>query len=154
MDIKLIHSSLSERVIGCAINVHRHLGAGFLEKIYEEALCHELERTGVAFERQVRLNLKYRNQPVGLHCLDLIVEQTIVIELKAVKRFEDVHYATVLSYLKASRLPVALLLNFNAATLSIKRFANSLNRFIAESPKSGSTEKVVEFLRDHDQANS
>ena len=135
MGTELIHSSLSERVIGCAIEVHRELGAGFLEKIYEEALCYELAYAGLAFERQVRLSLKYRNQPVGIHCLDLIVEKTIVIELKAVKRFEDVHYATVLSYLKASRLPVALLLNFNAATLSIKRFANSLNRLIAESPK-------------------
>ena len=134
--------------------MHRELGAGFLEKIYEEALCYELAKAGLAFDRQFRLNLKYRNQPVGIHCLDLIVENTIVIELKAVKRFEDVHYATVLSYLKASGLPVALLLNFNAATLSIKRFANSLNRFITEARKSGSTEKVVEFLRDHDQVNS
>lgn len=147
MTTKLINSKLSERVIGCAINVHRYLGAGFLEKVYEEALCLELAQAGIAFDRQVRLTLKYMDQQIGIHCLDLVIEKSIVVELKAVKKFEDIHYATVLSYLRASRLPVALLLNFNSPTLSIKRFANTVTKLIAESPNSGNAEGLVEFLR-------
>jgi GxxExxY protein len=144
---KLFNSALSDKIIGCAIDVHRNLGPGFLEKFYEEALCLELERKQIIFERQVHVTMNYLGRFIGNHRLDLIVEGSVVIEIKAVKDFEKIHFATTLSYLKASRLPVALLLNFNTPTLSIKRFANSILRLNTETLNFGDTEKTIDFLR-------
>jgi len=118
-----------------------------MEKFYEEALCLELERKQLAFERQVLVTLRYFGRSIGCHRLDLIVEEAVIVELKAVKEFENIHFATTLSYLKASALPVALLLTFNTATLSIKRFANSVLRLNAETRKCGDAERVIDFLR-------
>ena len=97
------------------------------------------------------MTLKYRDQPVGIHRIDLLVENKIIIELKAVKKLEDIHYATALSYLKAARVPVALLLNFNAPTLTIRRFAHSIFRINAEARKGGNTEELFRFVRDEDR---
>jgi GxxExxY protein len=120
---------LSNRVILAAIEVHRALGPGLLESTYEECLCHELALQGLAFERQVALPVRYKG--VGLDCgyrLDLIVADKLVLELKAVTRFEPIHEAQLLTYLKLANKKLGLLLNFNVPLLrdGIKRIVNGL----------------------------
>lgn len=112
---------LTGQFIGAAIEVHRRLGPGFLESIYKNALGIELAKRGLVVQTQVEIDVHYDDRPVGLHRLDMLVERQIVVELKAIKAFDPVHYAVVRSYLKAMRLRHGLLLNFNANTLEIKR---------------------------------
>lgn len=116
--------NLSKKIIGAAIEVHRELGPGFLEKIYEEALKLELRKQNFEFEYQKEITVEYLGVVVGVHRLDLVVEGKIIIELKAVKAFEDIHYAQLRSYLKATDMKVGLLLNFAKPTLEIKRIVN------------------------------
>jgi len=97
----LEHETLTEKIIGCAIEVHKRLGPGFLESIYENALIIELQRQKLHIEQQREVIIKYDSVEVGRHRLDLIVDNTIVVELKAVKNIEDIHFAIVKSYLKA-----------------------------------------------------
>ena len=111
-------------IIGAAIEVHRHLGPGLLESAYEECLCHELNLRGLSFERQVDLPVPYKG--LLLVCgykIDLIVEQQVVLELKAVEKLLPVHEAQLLTYLKLSGKRVGLLINFNTPLLTrgIKR---------------------------------
>jgi len=112
---------LSSRVIEAAIAVHRELGAGFLESIYETAMKTALRHRGMAYESQKEVTVFFEAEEAGVHRLDLVVEGQIVIELKAIKALEDVHFAQVRSYLKAAGLHVGLLLNFNGPTLIVKR---------------------------------
>ncbi len=112
---------LSGRVIEAAICVHRQLGPGFLESVYESALRVALRNRGIMYQSQREVLVFYEGEEVGVHRLDLVVEDQIVVELKAVKQLEDIHFAQVRSYLKATRLEVGLLMNFNAATLLVKR---------------------------------
>jgi len=109
---------LTERVIGLAIEVHRHLGPGLLESAYEECLCYELNEKGIGFERQVALPVVYKE--VKLDCgyrMDVVVENKVVIELKTVERLMPIHEAQIMTYLKLSNLNIGLLLNFNSAVL-------------------------------------
>jgi GxxExxY protein len=147
MNEKLVNFDLTEKILGCAITVHKALGPGLLEKFYEEALCIELAREKLSFERQVAIALKYCGRLIGYHRIDLVVDKTVIVELKAIKKLEDIHYAVTLSYLKASRIPVALLLNFNSVTLQIRRFAYTIFNLNAETQKEGKVENIVEFLR-------
>jgi len=117
----LAHEELTGRIIACAIEVQKTLGPGFLESIYEAALMVELRRTGLSFEQQKILPIRYRGILVGEHRLDLLVENLIVVELKAVSALEDIHFANVRSYLKATGLEHGLLLNFATMPLTIKR---------------------------------
>jgi GxxExxY protein len=119
--MEFIHAALSEQIIGCGIRVHKALGPGFLEKIYEEALCLELAKAGMKVERQKLVIVTYEGKPIGEHRLDLLVEGKVVIELKSCKAIEDIHLATARSYLKATLLEVALVMNFARPTLDIKR---------------------------------
>ena len=112
---------LSERVIAAAIRVHRELGPGFLEVMYEEALSLELAATALSFERQKLLPVFYREYLIGEHRLDLVVEGKLILELKAISQLEKIHFAIVRSYLKASGLDDALLLNFASTRLVVKR---------------------------------
>ncbi len=112
---------LSERLIGAAIEVHRALGPGFLESFYEEALCIELTALGIPFERQKTINITYRNQPIGSHRLDLLIDGRLVVELKALKEIETVHFSIVRSYVKASNASSGIILNFSTMPLTIKR---------------------------------
>jgi len=112
---------LSGQVIGCAIAVHRELGPGFLEGIYENALRIELRHAGIPFRFQEERSVMYRGEQVGLQRFDLLVADELVVELKAVKALEAIHFAQVRSYLKALRLKHGLLLNFNAIPLTVKR---------------------------------
>ena len=115
---------LSRKIIGAAIKVHKELGPGFLENIYEEALKIELSEHGINFEFQKEVKIKYMGIDIGTHRLDLLVENRIVIELKAVKELADIHFAQLRSYLKATELKVGLLLNFAKPTLEVKRIVN------------------------------
>lgn len=108
----------SERVIGACIEVHRHLGPGLLESAYEECLAHELSGRGLCYERQQRLPVIYKGIQVdGGYRLDLVVENMLVVELKAVDRLLPVHEAQVITHLKLSGLPIGLLVNFHAPTI-------------------------------------
>ena len=118
---ELDSSELRDRIIGGAIRVHTELGPGFLESIYEEALAVELRHIGLRFERQKPVPLFYRGEPIGEHRVDLLVERTVVVELKAIAALEKVHFAIVRSYLKALGLADALLVNFATTRLTIKR---------------------------------
>ena len=101
--------------------MHRELGPGFLESIYENALVIELQERNLRVEQQLIVPVTYHGRPVGQHRLDLLVESTIVVELKTVVDFEDVHFSIVRSYLKALKLRHGLLLNFAQRTLTVKR---------------------------------
>jgi GxxExxY protein len=113
---------LSARVIAAAIDVHKVLGPGFVEPIYQRAMEVALAKRDIPFVRQKEIHVLFEGVDIGLQRLDLVVADQIILELKAVKAFEDVHLAQLKSYLKATGLRVGLLLNFNAATLVIKRF--------------------------------
>jgi GxxExxY protein len=108
---------LTEAVIGAAIDVHRILGPGFLESFYEEALCIELGARGIPLLRQVPVRVLYKGVPLGDARLDLVVDERLVVELKATERHVPVHLAQVLSYLKATDLTLGLLINFNVLSL-------------------------------------
>ncbi len=112
---------LSERVIGCAQNVSYELGAGFLEAVYENALVLELEQEGIAFQRQYQLDIYYKNNKVGQYQADLVIEDKLIVELKAVSSFNASHRAQVINYLRASGLSVGLLFNFGMSRLGIQR---------------------------------
>jgi GxxExxY protein len=123
-------NDLSERIIGAAIDVHRALGPGLLEGPYEECLCHELEKRGIKFERQKALPLLYGT--VTLPCayrMDLVVEGSIVVEIKSVARWERVHEAQLISYLKLSGLHLGLMFNFNVKNLSREGIMRKVNDF-------------------------
>ena len=117
----LNQSALTERIIAAAITVHRELGPGFLESIYESALAIEFDACRIAYERQRIVPVVYRERPIGEHRLDFLVEGSVIVELKATKALEDVHFAIVRSYLKACALDTALLLNFATMPLTIRR---------------------------------
>ena len=108
---------IAHAVIGAAIEVHRHLGPGFLEAVYEEALCIELELRGVPFARQARVGVVYKGRPVGEGRIDTIVGDLVVVELKAVRALTPLDRAQAISYLKATRLELGLLINFNVPLL-------------------------------------
>jgi GxxExxY protein len=112
---------LTDQILAAAIRVHRQLGPGFLESIYEEALCLELEASKLTFERQKSVEVRYRDKVIGIHRLDLLVESRVIVELKAIKGFEPIHFSVVRSYLKAIELETGLLINFHAVPLAIKR---------------------------------
>jgi GxxExxY protein len=117
---------LSEQVIGCAFQVTNTLGIGFLEKVYENALVHELRKSGLAVRQQHGIVVYYDGVVVGEYAVDLLVEGTIMVELKAVKALDNVHAAQCINYLRATGLRLCLLLNFGKPRLQIQRFANGL----------------------------
>ena len=112
---------LTGKIIGAAIEVHRTLGPGFLESIYENALVIELKRQGLRVDQQVIVPIHYRGQEVGKHRLDILVDATIIVELKTAVDIEDVHFSIVRSYLKAMNLKHGLLLNFAKTKLDVRR---------------------------------
>jgi GxxExxY protein len=112
---------LSSRILAVAVEVHKALGPGFLESVYQRAMEVGFEHRGIAFQRQKDVHIIFEGVDVGLHRLDLVVEAELILELKAVKALEDIHFAQLRSYLKATGLHVGLLLNFNSTTLVVKR---------------------------------
>jgi GxxExxY protein len=118
------YDNISERIIGCAFLVANTLGAGFLEKVYENALAHELKKAGLAVARQYAIRVEYDGVIVGAFVADLLVEEVILVEIKAVRALDTIHDAQCLNYLKATGLKVCLLLNFANPRLEIRRRVN------------------------------
>ena len=117
-------NAITERIIGCAFTVLNTLGCGFLEKVYENALVFELRQIGLSVAQQRPFDVVYKEQVVGQYVADVLVEDSVLVELKAVQALNDVHMAQCLNYLKASGLKVCLLLNFAKPKLEIKRISN------------------------------
>jgi GxxExxY protein len=116
---KLVFEGLSEQVIGAAIEVHRHLGPGLLESAYEECICYEFSSRGIGFARQVSIPVSYKG--VKLDCgyrIDLLIEDALILELKAVEKLTSLDRAQLLTYLKLTGKRVGLILNFNCAVLA------------------------------------
>jgi len=109
--------AISESIIGCAIEVHRHVGPGLLESVYESAMAIELSLRGLGFERQKNLPVFYRGQPIGEFRLDFLVESSVIVELKSVERIDPIFSAQLLSYLRMGGYPLGLLINFNSRLL-------------------------------------
>jgi len=116
-----VFDELSGRILGVAVEVHKALGPGFVESIYQRAMEVALQHRQIAFQRQKEFHVFFEQVDVGVQRLDLVVEDQVILELKAVKALEEVHFAQLRSYLKATGLHTGLLLNFNAPTLVIKR---------------------------------
>jgi GxxExxY protein len=113
---------LSADIIGAALAVHAGLGPGFAETTYQQAMCVALSNRQLVYETQKAIKIHFEGIEVGRYCLDLVVGNHIVVELKAVKMLVDVHSAQIRSYLKASGLPIGLLINFNEPVLRVRRF--------------------------------
>jgi GxxExxY protein len=119
--MKLELADLTEQVIGACIAVHKEKGPGFLESIYENCLRIELRHRGIKAEFQKPVDIYYRDELVGSHKLDVFVNDELVVELKAIKELEDIHFAQVRSYLRATGKKHGLLINFASLTLTVKR---------------------------------
>jgi len=119
-------NGVTERVIGCAFTVSNTLGSGFLEKVYENALALELRRAGLAAEQQIPIAVYYHDALVGDFAADLLVEQCVIVELKAGKALDDAHMAQCINYLAATGLKICLLLNFGKPKLEVKRIVRDL----------------------------
>jgi len=125
---KLNDRDLSERVIGAAIEVHKTLGPGFLESFYEEALCLELSSLNIPFDRQKAIEITYKSQKIGEHRLDLLIDDRLVVELKAVQSLEAIHFSTVRSYMKALGVESGVILNFSTMPITIKRVGREFHQ--------------------------
>jgi GxxExxY protein len=117
-------NQLTEKIIGCAIEVHRNLRPGLLEATYEEAMCIELADAHLSYQRQMPFPILYKRRTLGEYRLDLLVEDTVIVEIKSVERFDPVFEAQVLTYLKPTGKKIGLLINFNSRLVrdGIKRF--------------------------------
>lgn len=121
---KVIYRDLSYRVMEAVFEVHNSLGPGFVESVYEEALAHELGIRSIPFERQKTITINYKNRTVGTHRLDLIIDDKIILELKAVSALTDVFKQQTLSYLKATGLKLGILVNFGTPRVKYVRIVN------------------------------
>ncbi|MGB1315216.1 MAG: GxxExxY protein [Chitinophagales bacterium] len=115
------HSELTGKIIGCAMEVHKKLGNGFQEVIYQRALSIELHLQNLEHEREKVINLSYKGRDIGTRRVDFFIEDTIMLEIKAVKELEDVHLAQAINYLEAYNMEIGLLINFGNTSLQFKR---------------------------------
>ena len=118
-------NQITERIIGCSFTVSNSLGSGFLEKVYENALAHELRKAGLKVEQQFKIEVWYDGIVVGNFIADLLVEKEVLVELKAIKNLEPQNTAQCLNYLKATQLSICLLLNFGTTKIQYKRIINT-----------------------------
>jgi GxxExxY protein len=118
------HSDLTHKIIGCAMQVHSFLGNGFQEVIYQRALALELTKCGLGFQRELEIPIFYKDhiEPIGLRRVDFLVEEMVLVELKALTLIEDVHLAQTLNYLRVYKIEIGLLINFGEKSLNFKRF--------------------------------
>ncbi len=121
---EVYYNSITEQIIGCAYRVANRLGTGFLEKVYENALCHEISKSSLKFIQQQPIRVTYDEKVVGEYFVDLLVQNEIVVELKAVKKLDASHFAQCMNYLKATGKRVGLLINFGAPKVEIRRIIN------------------------------
>ena len=124
-DFDGLYADLTDRIIGCAVNVHKTLGPGFVESVYENALAIEMSEQGIPFQQQLQVQLTYSGHVVGLHRLDMLVDDKVVVELKAKEQISESDRATTLSYLKATSKSLALIINFGKPRVEIKRLGNT-----------------------------
>ena len=118
------YSELTSKIIGCAMSVHKVLGNGFQEVIYQRALGIEFGIAGINFQREFEMPIYYREQKIGTRRVDFLVEEVVSVELKAITKLEDVHYAQAINYLEAYNLEIGLLINFGETSLNFKRLTN------------------------------
>jgi len=119
---------ITRKIIGAAMKVHSMLGNGFQEVIYQRALAIEMAKQGLSFQRELEMQIYYDGQEIGTRRVDFLVEDKVMVELKALTTLEDVHLAQAINYLEAYKLEVGLLLNFGAKSLEYRRLIKSLNR--------------------------
>lgn len=119
----LKHGEITEKILGAAFEVHSFLGNGFPEVIYQRALAYELGVKGLHFNRELEQEIFYKHlqKPIGTRRADFVVEEKVIVELKAVKELDDAHFAQILNYLKAYKYDVGLLINFGSKSLTFKR---------------------------------
>jgi GxxExxY protein len=142
-----VMSALTSRIIGCAIKVHKALGPGYEEAYYQKALIIELIAAGLNVKREVEFDVYYEGQQLGTKRVDLVVEDCLV-ELKAKKGLDELDAAQVVSYLKASGYPLALLINFGGVKVQTKRFANTLGRCLRQTIQEASAPHTLQRLSD------
>ena len=123
-------NKISEKIIGCAFTVSNTLGSGFLEKVYQNALVIELLNEGLEVEKEKAITIFYQGKVVGEYFADILVNHQIIIETKAVQSLNEIHQAQLLNYLKATKLPLGLLINFGTPKVQIKRMLNDINSHI------------------------
>lgn len=121
---KYKYSELTGKIIGCAMKVHSTLGNGFQEVIYQRCLAIEMEKQGLGYARELEMTIHYEGIDVGTRRVDFLVEDKIMVELKALTKLEDVHLAQALNYLEAYKLETGLLINFGSKSLEFKRVTN------------------------------
>ncbi|MCF8277922.1 MAG: GxxExxY protein [Flavobacteriales bacterium] len=118
---KYEHSELTGRIIGCAMEVHKQLGNGFQEVVYQRALSIEMNMQGLPHQREMEMPLSYKGHDIGTRRVDFFVDDTIMLEIKAIKELEDVHLAQAINYLEAYDMQIGLLINFGNTRLQFKR---------------------------------
>jgi len=118
------HEELTHNIIGCSMKVHRILGNGFQEVIYQRALAIELGMQGIEYKREMEMTILYKGENIGTRRVDFLVDDMIMVELKALIKIEDVHLAQAMNYCHAYNLPIGLLINFGATSLEFKRVYN------------------------------
>lgn len=123
MSSKLKYGDITEKILGAAFEVHKFLGNGFQEVIYQRALAYEFSKAGLDFVREIEQEIFYKDlhEPIGTRRADFVVEGKILVEIKAIIQLEDVHLAQILNYLRAYRIEVGLLINFGSKSLTFKR---------------------------------
>ena len=117
-------NKITDRIIGIAIEVHKNLKPGFVERIYEKALKYEFEKNNICFESQKQIKVQYKDVELGFQQIDLLIEDEIIVETKVVNEINDIHIAQLLSYLKTMKRRLGLILNFAKPALEIKRVIN------------------------------
>jgi len=132
------YQDLTYKIIGCAMEVHKHLGNGFQEVVYQRALAIEMKMQGLEYSREHEMKLSYKGYDIGTRRVDFFVENTIMVEIKALINLEDVHLAQAMNYVEAYGLEIGLLINFGAKSLQYKRVHN--NNLIS---KSGNQENQI-----------
>ncbi len=118
------YSELTSKIIGCAMTVHKTLGNGFQEVIYQRALAIEMQLAGIGFSREFEMPIFYREEQIGTRRVDFLVKGVVSVELKAITKLEDVHFAQAINYLEAYNLEIGLLINFGEMSLNFKRLTN------------------------------
>lgn len=119
------HEDLTYKIIGCAMEVHKHLGNGFQEVVYQRALAIEMQMQGIDFSREHEMSLQYKGHDIGTRRVDFFVENIIMVEIKALINLEDVHLAQAMNYVEAYNLEIGLLINFGSKSLQHKRVHNN-----------------------------
>jgi GxxExxY protein len=136
MTSELQYKDITEKIIGASFEVHKFLGNGFQEVIYQRALAYEMSKAGLEFAREIDQEIFYKDlsEPIGTRRADFVVENKVLVELKAIIQLDDVHLAQALNYLKAYKLEIGLLINFGAKSLEFKRLILSQKSAKSNNP--------------------